>query len=99
MAGASAGGGLCAGNTLLARDCGGPALAGQVLIYPMLDDRNDTESSRQISGFGIWDRTSNDTGWHAVLGERRGIDQVWVHAAPARAMLHTRTEWVGRVLR
>src|SRR3954454_3430287 len=37
--GDSAGGGLAAGVCLLARDRGGPAVAQQLLIYPMLDDR------------------------------------------------------------
>ena len=48
IAGGSSGGGLAAGVTLLARDRQGPALAGQVLMYPMLDDRNDTVSAHQI---------------------------------------------------
>ena len=81
----SAGGGLAAGVALLARDRGGPALAGQVLIYPMLDDRNDTVSTRQIDGIGVWDRTSNVTGWSALLGDRRATDDVSIYAAPARA--------------
>ncbi|GHB71861.1 hypothetical protein GCM10010377_72930 [Streptomyces viridiviolaceus] len=42
IAGASAGGGLAAGTALLARDRKGPALIGQVLICPMLDDRDRT---------------------------------------------------------
>ena len=37
--GDSAGGGLAAGVSLLARDRGGPPIAQQLLIYPMLDDR------------------------------------------------------------
>ena len=85
IAGASAGGGLAAGTALLARDEGGPALAGQVLIYPMLDDRDQTVSTAQIDGIGVWDRTSNVTGWSALLGDRRGTDDVSVYAAPARA--------------
>lgn len=85
IAGASAGGGLCAGVTLLARDKGGPRLAGQVVNYPMIDDRNQTVSSHQIDGFGVWDRGSNDTGWDAYLGDRRGTDQVSIYAAPSRA--------------
>jgi acetyl esterase/lipase len=85
IAGASAGGGLAAGVALMARDRGGPALAGQVLICPMLDDRNETVSSYQIDGFGLWDRTSNDTGWDALLGDRRKTPEVSVYAAPARA--------------
>ena len=54
VAGGSSGGGLAAGATLLARDRGGPALAGQILIGPMLDDRNDTISSHQVDGIGVW---------------------------------------------
>ncbi|MGV8883783.1 MAG: alpha/beta hydrolase [Rhodoglobus sp.] len=84
IAGASAGGGLAAGVALKARDLGGPALAGQLLIYPMLDDRNETVSSHQVDGFGVWDRGSNDTGWDALLGDRRKTDAVSIYAAPAR---------------
>ncbi len=85
IAGGSAGGGLAAGTALLARDRGGPNLFGQVLIYPMIDDRNDTVSAHQIDGEGVWDRTSNETGWHALLGDRRGTEDVSIYAAPARA--------------
>ncbi len=85
IAGASAGGGLAAGTALLARDRRGPALAGQVLIYPMLDDRDATVSTAQIDGVGVWDRTSNLTGWTALLGARRGTEDVSIYAAPARA--------------
>jgi acetyl esterase/lipase len=86
LAGASAGGGLAAGVTLKVRDEGGPRLAGQMLIYPMLDDRNQTTSSYQFDGFGRWDRGSNDTGWDAYLGDRRRSDDVPIYAAPARAV-------------
>ncbi|MFI6297986.1 alpha/beta hydrolase [Nonomuraea sp. NPDC050790] len=85
IAGASAGGGLAAGTALLARDRGGPELAGQVLIYPMLDDRDQTVSSAQMAGVGIWDRASNVMGWTALLGDRRGTGNVSIYAAPARA--------------
>ncbi|ALJ21186.1 alpha/beta hydrolase fold domain-containing protein [Microbacterium sp. No. 7] len=85
LAGASAGGGLAAAAALRARDEGGPALAGQLLIYPMLDDRNDTVSSYQYEGYGRWDRGSNDTGWDAYLGELRRSPDLPAYAAPARA--------------
>jgi acetyl esterase/lipase len=85
IAGASAGGGLAAGVTLKVRDHDGPKLAAQMLIYPMLDDRNETISSHPFDDFGRWDRESNDTGWDAYLGERRHTEQVEVYAAPARA--------------
>ncbi len=85
IAGGSAGGGLAAGATLLARDRGGPEICGQMLMYPMLDDRNDTVSSHQIDGLGGWDRGSNATGWGALLGDRRSTDDVSFYSAPARA--------------
>ncbi|SOE07419.1 alpha/beta hydrolase [Streptomyces sp. Ag109_G2-15] len=85
IAGASAGGGLTAALALLLRDRQGPPVIGQLLMCPMLDDRNDTVSSHQMAGIGIWDRTANETGWTALLGERRGGPDVSPYAAPARA--------------
>jgi acetyl esterase/lipase len=83
--GVSAGGGLAAATALLARDRNGPALLGQMLMCPMLDDRNDTVSARQLEGRGIWDRRANNTGWTALLGAARGTASVSPYAAPARA--------------
>lgn len=85
IAGGSAGGGLAAGAALLARDRRGPALLGQMLLYPMLDDRDETVSTRQIDGVGLWDRGSNVLGWTALLGDRKGTAEVSIYAAPARA--------------
>jgi len=85
VAGVSAGGGLGAALALMARDRGGPALAGQLLVYPMLDDRNDSPSAVQMGDTGTWGRTANDTGWTALLGEARGGPDVSPYAAPARA--------------
>ncbi|MFF7970173.1 alpha/beta hydrolase fold domain-containing protein [Streptomyces sp. NPDC007905] len=85
IAGASAGGGLTAALALLLRDRQGPPVIGQLLLCPMLDDRNDTVSSHQMAGVGVWDRTANETGWTALLGKRRGGPDVSPYAAPARA--------------
>ncbi|MEH0475166.1 alpha/beta hydrolase [Streptomyces scabiei] len=85
ITGASAGGGLTAALALLLRDRKGPRPVGQMLMCPMLDDRNDTPSVYQMEGLGAWDRTANDTGWTALLGERRGGPDVSPYAAPARA--------------
>ncbi|MFE2530773.1 alpha/beta hydrolase [Streptomyces sp. NPDC059371] len=85
VAGASAGGGLAAGLTLLARDLGAPAIAAQVLICPMLDHRNTTTSSRQYSGVpGVWTGEMNEFGWRAVLGDLT-VDEVSAYVSPARA--------------
>lgn len=62
VAGASAGGGLAAGVTLLARDRGTVGIAGQVLIGPMLDHR--VTSTRR---YEVWTPEMNDFGWRSVL--------------------------------
>jgi acetyl esterase/lipase len=85
VGGASAGGGLAAAVALLARDRGGPGLLGQLLLCPMLDDRNETPSSYQMAGLGVWDRATNEVGWTALLGAARGGPDVSPYAAPARA--------------
>ncbi len=51
----------------------------------MLDDRDDTVSTRQIDGVGVADRQMTRFGWDAYLGERRGTADVSPYAAPARA--------------
>lgn len=85
VAGQSAGAGLAAGVALLARDRRGPALMAQILVSPMLDDRDETVSTQQIDGVGVADRQMTRFGWDAYLGERRATDDVSVYAAPARA--------------
>jgi len=83
VAGDSAGGGLAAGVGLLARDRGGPALALQLLIYPMLDDRTRTPDPELPANFLTWTYQDNVTGWDALLGSAGG--DVPIYAAPARA--------------
>ncbi|MFE3198484.1 alpha/beta hydrolase [Embleya sp. NPDC059237] len=85
VAGASAGGGLAAGVTLLARDLGTPAIAAQILTCPMLDHRNTSTSSHQYSGGpGIWTREMNDFGWRCVLGDLTD-DDVPAYVSPSLA--------------
>jgi acetyl esterase/lipase len=54
-------------------------------MSPMLDERDQTVSTHQYTQTGAWSRESNDTGWTALLGERRKGDDVSVYTAPARA--------------
>jgi acetyl esterase/lipase len=82
--GTSAGGGLAAGTTLLARDRSGPAIAAQVLICPMLDHRNDTTSSHQFDGPAVWSRDANAFGWRSVLQDIADTD-VPAYVSPALA--------------
>ncbi len=82
--GDSAGGGLAAGVCLMARDRGGPAIAQQLLIYPMLDDRPLTPDPALLR-FLTWTYDDNLTGWGALLGDQAGGQNVSPYAAPARA--------------
>lgn len=82
VAGDSAGGGLAAGVSLLARDRGGPALALQLLIYPMLDDRTTKPDPELPPEFLTWTYEDNITAWGALRGDRADLS---VYAAPARA--------------
>ena len=80
--GGSAGGGLAAGLALLARDRGEIPVAFQVLSYPMLDDRQATESWRAEAP--VWGAATNRFGWRAYLGSHAG-NEISGHAVPARA--------------
>jgi acetyl esterase/lipase len=83
--GGSAGGGLAAALAIVARDRGGPALAYQVLLYPMLDDRCDTPSGHEIEDIGVFDGWASRDGFEALLGDRRGTDAVEASAAASHA--------------
>ncbi len=85
VGGSSAGGGLAAGLVLLARDRGEVPVIFQLLIYPMLDDRDTTLSSEAFAEAPVWTRQSNRNGWRAYLGEAAGGPNVSPYAAAARA--------------
>jgi acetyl esterase/lipase len=85
VGGASAGGGLAAALAQRVHQTGGPRLVHQSLTYPMLDDRNLTNSSREITSLGLWDRVHNITGWQAYLGGNSAGRAVPEFAAAARA--------------
>lgn len=80
--GGSAGGGLAAGLALLARDRGEIPVAFQVLSYPMLDDRQTTESWQASPP--VWGADTNRFGWRAYLGPHVG-SEIPGHAVPGRA--------------
>jgi len=84
VAGASAGGGLAAALALLERDRGQHALAYQLLIYPMLDDRMTTASSALDTV--VWTPAANTIGWRAYLGQDPGATDLAPYAAAARVV-------------
>lgn len=68
--GPSAGGGLTAALSLLARDRQGPAIMFQMPLYPMIDDRMVTPSSQTITDDRVWSKAKTELAWSLYLGER-----------------------------
>ena len=84
VGGESAGGGLCAAVCIRARDEGTVNVAFQMPLYPMLDDRT-VACDDELDGLAhVWFAENNKMAWEAVLGERRGTDEVLPCEAPAR---------------
>ncbi|MEM6269623.1 MAG: alpha/beta hydrolase [Bacteroidota bacterium] len=81
VAGHSAGGGMAAAVTLKVRDTQDVKLAFQMPIYPMLDHRRQTESSKML-GSPVWDAKSNKFAWNLYLRGLQGR-AVPPYASPA----------------
>lgn len=84
VAGASAGGGLTAAVALKARDEKGPEICFAMPLYPMLDNRNATASSYQITDARVWNRDAAEAAWALYFSEDFRGD-ISPYAAPARA--------------
>jgi acetyl esterase/lipase len=102
--GLSAGGGLAASLALLARDRGEFTLAGQVMAYPMLDDRTDESAAAHPRMLRLWNGPSNRLGWGMYLGAGTAgpgattLDAATLeHAVPARRADLSRLApaWIG----
>ena len=86
VGGDSAGGNLAAVTALMARDRGGPALAAQLLLYPVLAADFDTESYRRF-GRGYYNpKPAMQWYWDQYVPS--GADRAHPHAAPLNADLH-----------
>ncbi|MBI3246548.1 MAG: alpha/beta hydrolase [Deltaproteobacteria bacterium] len=85
IGGASAGSGLAAGLALLTRDRAEVELAFQLLIYPMIDDRNIAPANATVPDTLVWTRENNLMGWRALLGCEPGGADVSPYAAASRA--------------
>ncbi len=82
IGGESAGGGLTAALCLYARDRGEVAVAFQMPLYPMLDDRPTHSNTGNQAP--LWTSESNDVAWKMYLGDAYRTDTVSPYAAPAR---------------
>lgn len=85
VGGDSAGGNLAAVAALMARDRGGPPLAGQLLVYPMITANFDTESYRSF-GEGFYNpRPALQWYWDQYVPSR--ADREHPYASPLHADL------------
>ncbi len=83
VGGDSAGGNLAAVVALLARDQGGPELAGQLLVYPNTDHRPNGGSMRDNADRYLFNRTSVGWYWNHYLADPADGDSPM--ASPLRA--------------
>ncbi len=81
VGGESAGGGMTAAISMLARDKGEVNIASQMPLYPMIDNF-DTESSRDNHA-KVWNTKRNHQAW-AVYLRKNAQKEVSPYAAPAR---------------
>lgn len=82
VAGEEAGGNLAAAVGLMARDRDGPALAGQILLSPMLDVCVATASLRDVQAGPVGCPWAD--GWHQYLP--RAADAMHPYATPGTSM-------------
>ncbi|MBW2270580.1 MAG: alpha/beta hydrolase [Deltaproteobacteria bacterium] len=85
VTGGSAGGALSAALCLMTRDRGGPKIAYQGLMMPVLDDRLHQPSHKQAETSEGFSGTAAIGMWLHYLGEDYDREQTSPYAAPARA--------------
>jgi acetyl esterase/lipase len=98
--GESAGGGLAAAVALMARDKGGPALAAQFLVYPMIDHRTGSTNcpwGNPSTGEFVWTREHNQFGWEALRGDYAPVDERkgWFSPSLAEDLTCLPPTWIG----
>ncbi len=81
--GESAGGALAAAVTQMTRDRQGPALNFQMLIYPVTDSAQNTESMKEFSDTPGWNSHLTNQMWKLYL--KNGDNGMLPYASPARA--------------
>lgn len=96
VGGNSAGAGLAAGLAQHAHDIG-IALAFQMLMYPMLDDRTVVRREHAGRGKLVWTPQNNRYGWAAYLDVPPGAANMPPYAAPARRedLRGLAAAWIG----
>jgi acetyl esterase len=85
VTGVSAGAALAAAVTLMVRDWGGPTIAFQALVIPVIDDRCDTPSIRQYDEGPLFGGRLAKEMWIRYLGADADPNTTSSYAAPGRA--------------
>jgi acetyl esterase len=83
VAGSSAGGNLAAAVALRAREEGGPRIALQILLYPVIDSRMATESYRTNGTGYLLEKEAMASYWHQYVANP--ADMSHPYASPAHA--------------
>lgn len=86
VAGDSAGGNLATAITLLSRDQNGPKIERQLLIYPVIDMKQETPSMKAYHDTPMWNSILNKSMWELYLKE--GDQGMLQYASPSLADLH-----------
>lgn len=85
VAGDSAGGNLATAVALFSRDFGGPKIGKQMLIYPVIDLKQQTESQRIYDDTPMWNSNLNRVMWDLYL--KKGDHGLLPYASPSYAKL------------
>jgi acetyl esterase/lipase len=85
IGGASAGGGLAAGLALLARDRAEVDPVFQLLVYPMVDDRNVRPAGETLPDTLFWTRANNQVAWRCYLGREPAGADISYYASACRS--------------
>ena len=83
--GVSAGGAIAASLALRLRGDDERAIAKQILIYPMLDDRSSVDPTTPDAPAGTWSHVANARAWQDYLGPAAATGGPPAGAVPARA--------------
>lgn len=83
VGGDSAGGALAAAVCLMARDRKAPKISFQMLIYPVTDARQITESVKEFTDTPLWNGKQNQKMWQLYLGQ--GVHSNKEYASPMEA--------------
>lgn len=83
VGGDSAGGALSAGVCLLARDRGIPVPCFQMLIYPVMDERQNSASMKKYNDTPLWNSRLNAKMWKMYLKDGLPVEKGY--ASPAEA--------------